>query len=120
MIRDEIDGGDAVCAQIFDRRIEERACDAAAAAVFFGINRTDVREKILSVMIIVFDHAEPAVNDWKRFLAAGGSVPPAQMAKLAGIDITTDGPLNATIDYIGSVIDEIIRLTEEIDGVICD
>ena len=63
---------------------------------------------------------EPAVNDWKRFLAAGGSVPPAEMAKLAGVDITTDGPLNATIDYIGSVIEEIIKLTEEIDGIVCD
>ena len=40
-----------------------------------------------------------------------------EMAKLAGVDINTDGPLNATIDYIGSVIEEIIRLTEEIDGI---
>ena len=38
-------------------------------------------------------------------------------ARLAGIDITGDGPLNATIDYIGSLIDEICRLTEEIDGI---
>ena len=68
-------------------------------------------------MLRIREEGEPAVADWKRFLAAGGSVPPAQMAKLAGIDITTDGPLNATIDYIGSVIDEIIRLTEEIDGI---
>ena len=27
------------------------------------------------------------------------------------------GPLNATVDYIGSLIEEIIRLTEEIDGI---
>ena len=71
-------------------------------------------------MLRIRAEGEPAVNDWKRFLAAGGSVPPAEMAKLAGIDITTDGPLNATIDYIGSVIEEIIRLTAEIDGVVCD
>lgn len=71
-------------------------------------------------MLRIRAEGEPAVNDWKRFLAAGGSVPPAQMAKLAGIDITTDGPLNATIDYIGSVIDEIIKLTEEIDGIVCE
>ena len=69
-------------------------------------------------MLRIREEGEPAVNDWKRFLAAGGSVPPAEMAKLAGIDITTDGPLNATIDYIGAVIEEIIRLTEEIDGIV--
>ena len=39
------------------------------------------------------------------------------IAKLAGVDITTDGPLNATVDYIGSIIDEICELTEEIDGI---
>lgn len=71
-------------------------------------------------MLRIRAEGEPAVNDWKRFLASGGSVPPAEMAKLAGVDITTGGPLNATIDYIGSVIEEIIKLTEEIDGIVCD
>ena len=50
-------------------------------------------------------------------LAAGGTEDPAGMARIAGFDITTDQPLRATIDYIGSVIDEICRLTEEIDGI---
>ena len=43
-----------------------------------------------------------------------------ELVKLAGFDITTDGPLNATIDYIGSLIDEICRLTEEIDAIRVD
>lgn len=60
---------------------------------------------------------ETAVRDWKNFLAAGATRDPAGLAKLAGIDITTNEPLNATIDYIGSLIDEICRLTEEIDGI---
>ena len=58
-----------------------------------------------------------AVEDWKRFLAAGGTEDPVGLARIAGVDITTDQPLNATIDYIGSLIDEICRLTEEIDGI---
>ena len=68
-------------------------------------------------MLRIRAEGEPAVNDWKRFLAAGGSKAPLELAKLAGVDIGTDGPLNATVDYIGSVIEEIIALTEEIDGV---
>ena len=60
---------------------------------------------------------ENAVRDWKRFLAAGGTEDPVGLARIAGFDITTDGPLNATIDYIGCLIDEICRLTEEIDGI---
>ena len=68
-------------------------------------------------MLRIRDEGEPAVHDWKSFLAAGGSKTPLELAKLAGFDISTDGPLNATVDYIGSLIDEIIRLTEEIDGI---
>ena len=68
-------------------------------------------------MLRIEEEGENAVNDWKKFLASGGSLPPVEMAALAGVDITTDGPLNATIGYIGSLIDEICRLTEEIDGI---
>ena len=68
-------------------------------------------------MLRIRAEGEPAVADWKNFLTAGGSKPPVEMAKIAGFDIGTDGPLNATIDYIGSLIDEIIKLTEEIDGI---
>ncbi len=63
---------------------------------------------------------EPAVQDWKKFLAAGCTQDPVGLAKIAGFDITTDAPLNATIDYIGTVIDEICTLTEENDGIKVD
>ena len=68
-------------------------------------------------MLRIREEGQKAVEDWKKFLAAGGSKAPVDMAKIAGFDISTDGPLNATIDYIGSLIDEICRLTEEIDGI---
>ena len=68
-------------------------------------------------MLRIENEGEGAVADWKKFLAAGGSKDPVELAKIAGFDITTDGPLNATIDYIGTLIDEICRLTEEIDGI---
>lgn len=59
----------------------------------------------------------PAVEDWKKVLDAGSTLDPIGLAKLAGVDITTDAPLNDTIDYIGSIIDEICKLTKEIDGI---
>ncbi len=67
-------------------------------------------------MLRIEREGESAVRDWKNFLAAGGTKDPVGLAKIAGFDITTDGPLNATIDYIGSLVDEICRLTGEIDG----
>ena len=54
---------------------------------------------------------QPAVNDWKKVLAAGNTLDPIGLAGLAGIDITTDAPLLDTIAYIGDIIDEIERLT---------
>ncbi len=68
-------------------------------------------------MLRIEKEGETAVADWKKFLSAGGTEDPVGLARIAGVDITTDGPLNATIDYIGSLIDEICRLTEEIDGI---
>ena len=56
----------------------------------------------------------PAVEDWKRVLAAGGTKTPLELAQMAGVDISTDGPLLDTIETIGGYIDEICRLTEEL------
>ena len=59
---------------------------------------------------------QPAVEDWKRTLAAGGTKTPLELAKMAGVDISTDAPLLDTIEIIGGMIDEICRLTEELAG----
>lgn len=57
---------------------------------------------------------QPAVDDWKRVLTAGGTGTPLELAKMAGVDISTDAPLLDTIDTIGGMINEIIALTEEL------
>lgn len=57
---------------------------------------------------------QPAVEDWKRVLAAGSTKTPLELAQMAGVDISTDGPLLDTIDTIGGYIDEICRLSEEL------
>ena len=58
---------------------------------------------------------QTAVDDWKKVLAAGSTENPIGLAKIAGIDITTDAPLLDTIDYIGQIIAEIERLTDELN-----
>ncbi len=63
----------------------------------------------------ILEEGEPAVEDWKKALKAGGTVTPLEFAKMAGVDISTDGPLNETIEYIGSLIDEMIALTDEME-----
>lgn len=63
------------------------------------------------VMKRVQREGKPAVDDWMRTLDAGSTLDPAGLAKLAGVDITTDQPLLDTIEYIGSIIDEIEKLS---------
>lgn len=58
---------------------------------------------------------QPAVDDWLNTLKAGGSISPVELAQIAGIDITTDQPLKATIGYIGKLVDDLEQLTDEIE-----
>ncbi|ULG73294.1 oligoendopeptidase F [Macrococcus brunensis] len=60
------------------------------------------------------EEGQSAVQDWIEVLKAGGSKTPVELAKMAGIDLTTDAPLKETIAYIGSLVDELEKLTEEI------
>ena len=58
---------------------------------------------------------QPAVDDWKKVLAAGSTKTPVELAAMAGIDISTDAPLLDTIETIGAMIDEICQLTDELE-----
>lgn len=58
---------------------------------------------------------QTAVEDWKKVLAAGSTKTPEELAKMAGVDISTDAPLLDTIETIGAMIDEICTLTEELE-----
>ncbi len=64
----------------------------------------------------VLNEGQPAVDDWLKVLRAGGTKTPVELAQMAGIDVTTDQPLKDTIAYIGELVDELEKLTEEIEG----
>lgn len=68
---------------------------------------TDVSQRILK-------EGQGAVNDWLEVLKSGGTKSPVELAKMAKVDITTDEPLKRTIEFIGGLIDQIEKLTNEI------
>lgn len=70
---------------------------------------TEVSKRIL-------EEGQPAVDEWIEVLKAGGTKSPAELAQMAGVDISTEQPLRNTIAYIGELIDQLIELTEEIEG----
>ena len=65
----------------------------------------------------ILEEGQDAVDEWIEVLKAGGTKSPVELAKMAGVDITTEEPLRDTIAYIGSLIDELVLLTEEIEAV---
>ena len=60
---------------------------------------------------------ETAVNEWIEVLKAGGTKTPAELAQMAGVDITTEQPLRDTIAFIGDLITQLEQLTEQIVNV---
>lgn len=68
---------------------------------------TQVSQRILK-------EGDAAVQDWIRTLEAGGTKSPVDLAKMAGIDLTTDQPLQDTIAFIGDLITQLEELTEQI------
>lgn len=64
----------------------------------------------------ILDEGQPAVDDWINVLKTGGTKSPAELSQMAGVDIATEKPLRDTIAYIGELIDQLIELTEEIEG----
>lgn len=69
---------------------------------------TQVNKRFLS-------EGQSVLEEWKEVLKAGGTKTPIELAKMVGVDITTDKPLLDTIEHIGNIIDEIISLTEELE-----
>ena len=63
----------------------------------------------------ILNEGEAAVKDWIEVLKMGGTKTPVELAKHAGVDITTEQPLRDTIAYIGSLIDELEQLTDQLN-----
>ena len=42
----------------------------------------------------ILKEGKPAVEDYKKFLSAGGSMPPVEIIKLAGVDLTSSEPFD--------------------------
>ncbi|NLC40946.1 MAG: oligoendopeptidase F [Clostridiaceae bacterium] len=60
-----------------------------------------------AVSLRIEKEGQAAVQDWLDTLALGGRKTPLELARNAGVDISTDKPLCDTIAYIGSLIDRL-------------
>lgn len=58
------------------------------------------------------EEGKPAVDRWLNVLKAGGTMKPLDLIKLAGVDMSTQDPIKVAVDYVGSLIDELIKSYE--------
>ncbi len=60
---------------------------------------------------MIFEEGQTAVDRWIDMLKLGGRLEPLEQLKVAGMDFTTDKPVKKTVEYVGSLIDQLIELS---------
>lgn len=59
----------------------------------------------------ILKEGAPAVERYRKFLSGGCSMPPVELLKTAGVDLTTAQPIQNALDVFGQVIEELEELT---------
>jgi len=60
----------------------------------------------------ILKEGAPAVERYKKFLSGGCSMPPVELLKIAGVDLTSAQPIQDALDVFGQVIEELEELTK--------
>ncbi len=56
----------------------------------------------------ITEEGQPAVDRWLDVLKAGGTKSPIDLAKLAGVDMTSPEPIRKAVAYVGSLVDFVV------------
>lgn len=60
----------------------------------------------------IFKEGAPAVEKWLETLKTGGALPPHELLKKAGIDMSTPEPIRDAVQYVGELVDTLVELFE--------
>lgn len=58
------------------------------------------------------EEGQPVVDKWLEVLKAGGTKPPVELAKMAGVDMTNPDAIRKAVDYVGQLVDEVVKSFE--------
>ncbi|BEP29550.1 oligoendopeptidase F [Helicovermis profundi] len=64
-----------------------------------------------AVSEMMFTEGKPAVDRWIKMLKTGGKEKPLELLKIAGMDLTSDEPVQKAVKFVGSLIDQLIELS---------
>lgn len=57
----------------------------------------------------IMAEGEPAARQWVEVLKAGGTKGPLELAKMAGVDMTSPEPIREAVAYVGNLVDEVLK-----------
>ncbi|MCU9613580.1 oligoendopeptidase F [Caldibacillus lycopersici] len=55
---------------------------------------------------------QPVRNEWLEVLKSGGTLSPLDLAKKAGVDMSTPEPIRQAVAYVGTLVDELVKSYE--------
>ena len=61
----------------------------------------------------ILKEGQPAVDDYFKFLSGGCSMPPIDLLKLAGVDLSTPAPIHQALELFDQLIDQLDELLAE-------
>ncbi len=61
----------------------------------------------------ILKEGQPAVDDYFKFLSGGCSMPPIDLLKLAGVDLSTPTPIHQALELFDQLIDQLDALLAE-------
>lgn len=67
----------------------------------------------VSIANSILKHGDKAFYNYKKFLSAGGSMPPVEILKLAGVDLTTEQPFNVAMREFRDTLNSLKALYNE-------
>ena len=61
----------------------------------------------------ILKEGQPAVDEYFKFLSGGCSMPPIELLKLAGVDLSTPAPIHQALELFDQLIDQLDELLAE-------
>ncbi|MCR4694784.1 MAG: oligoendopeptidase F [Pseudobutyrivibrio sp.] len=60
----------------------------------------------------IINEGQPAVDRYKKFLSSGCTDAPVELLKIAGVDLTTSAPIDAALNKMGQIVEELRQLVD--------
>ncbi|WP_054752622.1 oligoendopeptidase F [Piscibacillus salipiscarius] len=59
------------------------------------------------------EEGQPVIDRWLEVLKAGGTKTPQELMEYAGVDMTSPEPIKKAVNYVGSLVDDLVKSYQE-------